>query len=148
MHSKNLPCVNIIFPNVYGIGDKSSSSIVFFIKKLLANEPLNLISGTYPDDWMPVDDIVDGILAAASSDAKYADYYIGHRQITTFKEKLQIMKQVLNSSSELNFGTFPESYYVDYSQFDLDALYNDTGWVAKTDFADSILQTAEWIKSI
>ncbi len=145
-YKHGMPCVNLIFPNTYGVGDKPNTAIVFFIKNLLANKPLNLISGQYCDDWMPVDDLAEGIIAASGSILKYGDYYIGHRNITTFKEKLLEMKRVLNSDSELNFGTYPENYYVDYTCFNLDALYLDTGWEAQTMFSDSILQTAEWVK--
>jgi nucleoside-diphosphate-sugar epimerase len=142
-----MPCVNLIFPNTYGVGDKPDTAIMFFIKSLLAHKPLNLISGDCPDDWMPVNDLADGIVAAAASDLRYGDYYIGHRRITTFKEKLLEMKQILGSASDLNWGKYPENYYVDYSRFDLEALYRDTGWEAKTGFGDSIRQTAEWIRS-
>jgi nucleoside-diphosphate-sugar epimerase len=142
-----MPCTNVIFPNTYGPGDKPVSAIVFFIKKLIANEPLNLISGKYQDDWMPIEDLITGILAAQKAGGNYVDYYIGHRQISTFREKLEAMKEILGSKSELNFGAYPEKNYVDYSKFDLNALYRDTAWEAKTDFAESIRTMAEWIKT-
>jgi nucleoside-diphosphate-sugar epimerase len=147
-YKNNIPCVNLIFPNTFGPGDKPNTAIVSFIRALLAGRPLNLISGERPDDWMPIDDLVDGIIQAVETPRKYADYYVGHRQVTTFKEKLLTMRSVLRSSSELSFGTYPEAYYVDYGAFDLDALYNDTGFEAKTDFAASILQTAAWLRSV
>jgi nucleoside-diphosphate-sugar epimerase len=147
-YKNNVPCGNVIFPNTFGPGDKTNTAIVFFIKALLSGRPLNLISGVYQDDWMFIDDLVDGMLHAARTSRKYVDYYVGHQNITTFKEKLLTMKSVLHSNSELNFGTYPEPYYVDYTAFDLDALYNDTGFEAKTDLAESILKTAEWLNSI
>ena len=147
-YQNKMACNNVIFPNVYGVGDSLNTAIMFFINKLLANEPLSLISGTYLDDWIYIDDLVDGILCAAKSTKNYTDYYIGHRNITTFAEKLTTMKQILSSQSELNFGTYPENYKVDYTKFDLNALHNDTGFVAKTEFADSIVKTADWLRSI
>jgi nucleoside-diphosphate-sugar epimerase len=146
-YNQKMPCINLIFPNTYGPGDKLNTAIVFFIKKLLLHDPLNLISGIYPDDWMYIDDLVDGVVSASQSAKEYGNYYIGHRNITTFKDKLLKMKRILNSNSELHFGAYPENYYVDYSFFDLDALYNDTGWEAKTSFSESILKTTEWIQS-
>jgi len=147
-YTNNMPCVNMIFTNAYGKGEKSLSavsSVVIFIKKLLKNEPLDLISGIYPDDWIYIDDLVGGILAAANSGKKYGDYYIGHKNITTFKEKLTVMKTVLSSESELRFGVYPETYHVDYSLFDLDELYRDTGFEPKMSFEDGILETSKWI---
>ena len=145
-YKNNMCCNIIIFPNVFGANDKPNTAIVFFIKRLLANEPLNLISGDYPDDWVYIDDLVDGIIRAAKSDKEYAEYFIGHRNITTFKKKLTAIKTMLSSKSELLFGTYPEISRVDYDQFDLDALYRDTGFEIETDFADSIRKTAECVK--
>ena len=147
-YQHGMPCKNIIFPNTFGEEDKLNTAIVLFIRRLLNNEPINLISGDYLDDWMYIEDLVDGILCAASSEKKYVDYYIGHSNITTFKEKLTEMKLILSSKSELIFGTYPEVYRVDYSQFDLNALYQDTGYKPKTSFSESILKTAEWIKNL
>jgi nucleoside-diphosphate-sugar epimerase len=142
----NMPCMSLVFPTTYGPGADPNSVIAFFVKKLLLHEPLNLISGMYPDDWIYIDDLVDGILSVSKPLKEYGDYYVGHRNVTTFKEKLLEMKQVLNSHSDLHFGTYSENHYVDYRSFDLGALYNDTGWEAKTSFRESILKTAEWIK--
>jgi nucleoside-diphosphate-sugar epimerase len=147
-YKNNIPCNNIIFPNTFGPDDKANTAIIFFIRKMLSDAPLNLISGVHRDDWMFIDDLIDGIIQAARSSKKYTDYYIGHREITTFREKLLTMKSVLRSNSELNFGTYPETYYVDYSAFDLDALYNETGFECKADFKESIQKTANWVKSI
>ena len=147
-YKNNIPCINIILPNTFGPYGRDNTAIFLFIKRLLLNEPLNLINGNYQDDWMPIDDIVDGVISASMSTLKNADYYVGHRHITTFREKIIEMKHVLNSSSKLNWGEYPDYFHVDYSCFDLDALYRDTGWEAKISFADSILQTAEWVKTI
>ena len=147
-YENNMNCINIITSNTFGVGDSLNAATVFFIKQLLTNEPVNLVSGDYPKDLTHIDDVVNGIICAAKSDKKYADYYIGHRKITTFKEKLTTMKSILSSESELMFGTYPEMQHVDYSQLDLDALYRDTGFEAKDNFAKNILKTAEWIKSL
>ena len=144
----DISCINFIFPNIYGTNDKQSTAIVYFIDSMLSNKPLNLISGVYPDDWMPVEDLVDGICAASQSGRRYANYYIGHRQVSTFKDKLMEMKRILGSTTMLNWGKYPEISYIDYSRFDLDALYRDTSWEARSSFAESILQTADWIKHI
>jgi len=144
----DLACANIIIPNAFGVGDKLSTAVVYFIKQMLENKPINLITGIYPEDWIYIEDLVDGIIHSVKSSKKYQTFYVGHRSITTFKEKLLTMKSLLFSKSELLFGTYPELYSVDYNYFDLDALNRDTGYVAGTDFAESIQKTAEWVKSL
>ena len=171
-YKNSINCSNIIISNTFGVGDKLNTAIVFFIRRLLANEPLNLVSGDCLDDWIYIDDMVEGILCAASLLASrplepnnvcknnysgnghnayfngyHKDYYIGNRNITTFKEKLETMKSVLSSKSELKFGTYPQTSRVDYSNFDLEALCRDTGFQVRTDFVTNILKTAQWLNS-
>jgi nucleoside-diphosphate-sugar epimerase len=147
-YKHRISCANVVFPNIYGYGDKPDTAIVYFIKRMLSDEPIDLISGKYKDDWIYIDDLIDGIIYSAKVKKQYAEYYIGHRKITTFKEKLIAMKSILSSKSELRFGAYPENYYVDYDRFDLDALRCDTGWEAKTNFTDGILKATEWVKKL
>jgi nucleoside-diphosphate-sugar epimerase len=142
-YKNKISVTTLIFPNVFGTNDKKEASIPFFIKKLQNNEDLDLISGKYKDDWIHLDDLVNGIVKAINSNAQNLQYYVGHREISTFKEKLIEMKAVFNSNSKLNFGKYPENYFVDYSKFDLDALYKDTGWEAKISFRDAILKVRD-----
>ena len=58
------------------------------------------------------------------------------------------MKTILCPNRQLTFGEISEDTYVDYTKFDLNALYNDTGFECKSDFKESILKTAEWLRSI
>ncbi|MCL1987839.1 MAG: NAD(P)-dependent oxidoreductase [Firmicutes bacterium] len=145
-YKNGVPCKNMLTPRIFGENLPKENPLHLFIRKLLANEELNLISGEFPDDWLYIDDLVDGILHVAKSPKKYTEYYIGNQNITTFKEKLNLMKTVLSSTSNLVFGTYPETHRVDYTKFDLAALQNDTGYVVKSDFAENIRKTADWIK--
>lgn len=145
-YNNGVSCKNIIVPNVFGEGDKPDSAIVHFIKCLIENQPLDLVSGENLDDWIDIDDVIDGIICAALKGRDYVDYYVGHRHITTFKEKLLSMKDILCSDSTLHFGTYKETHRVDFAQINVETLNRDTGFEAKTDFAESILRTAEWIK--
>jgi len=147
LYNNNVSCANIIFPNIIGVGDKRDTAVVFFIKRFLADEPINLVSGKYREDWIYIDTLIDGVISAAKTEKKYTDYFIGHRNITTFKEKLTAMKSLLNSKSELKFGSYPEKCYVDYDQCDLNALHRDTGFEAKDDFAENIRKITEWISN-
>jgi nucleoside-diphosphate-sugar epimerase len=142
-YKNKLPYKVLYFPNVFGTNDKSEAAIAFFIKKLIKNEPLDLVSGTLPEDWIYNEELLEGMINTINCAKENAEYYIGHREISTFKEKLIEMKAVLNSNSKLNFGKYPENYFVDYSKFDLDALYNDTEWEAKTPFKDAILKVRD-----
>ena len=96
---------------------------------------------------MYISDTVSGIIAVSESPYSFKQYYVGHRNISTFKEKLIAMKDILHSKSELKFGEYKDETFVNYTDFDLDALYNDTGFECKSNFRESILKTAEWLKA-
>jgi nucleoside-diphosphate-sugar epimerase len=142
-HQNNTPYKSMVIPNAYGAGSKNSME--FFITKLLKNQPLDLVPENTLIDFIWIDDLIDGILAVQTAKKPYAEYYMGHRQITTFGEKIQLMKEALNSTSELRFGTYPLANTVDFSKINLNALYDETGFEPKTDFKESIVKTAESI---
>lgn len=134
------------FTNVFGIGDYSKRTANLFISKLLRNEPLDLIEGTHLYDWTFIDDAVDGLIAVGEKGVNGRQYYIGSRTLSTFREIVQQVQDTLAPNAVLNFGKFSDTSYTDYTQFDLDALYRDTGFECQADFKESILKTAQWLK--
>lgn len=134
------------FTNVFGPGDFSKRTANLFIGKLLRGEALDLIEGNDPYDWTFIDDAVEGLVAVGERGINGKQYYIGSRAIPKFKSILIKVRDTLCPSAELRFGKFADNTYTDYSKFDLDALYRDTGFECKADFRESILKTAEWVK--
>lgn len=140
--------VPIAFTNVFGPGDASRRTPNFFIKKLMNKHDLDLIDGDNLYDWVYVDDAVQGVIAAAEKGTSGRQYLIGSRQIRTFREIIEAVRDVINPGSALFFGKYKDDSFIDFSHFDLDALYNDTGFECKADFRESILKTAEWVKTL
>lgn len=138
----------VILTNTFGVGDKSDKAVNTIVGKMLDREPLSLVEGHNRNDWMYIDDTVDGLIAVAERGIDCRNYYIGHRKITTFQEKLIAMRDLLCPGMELKFGTMAENTYIDYDAIDLDVLYEDTGFEAKTEFADAIRRTAAWVNEM
>lgn len=136
------------FTNVFGVGDYSKRTANIFISKLLKNEPLDLIEGNNLYDWTYITDAVEGLTAVIQKGINGKQYYIGSRDLITFKEIIIKVRDIISPKTELNFGKFNDQSFADYSRFDLDALYNDTGFECKSDFRESILKTAEWVESL
>ena len=139
--------VKVILTNTFGVGDRSGKAVNTIVRTMLDNRRLRLVEGTNKNDWVYIDDTVNGLIAAAEKGSSFKEYYVGHREITTFKEKIIAMRDLLCPSMELHFGSMPENTYTDYSAIDLDALYRDTGFECQADFRESILKTAEWVKN-
>lgn len=138
----------VLFTNVFGVGDCSQRSTNVLIGKLLAGEDLELIDGGQAHDWTYIDDAVQGILAVLNKGVDGASYYIGSRSPRTFKEIITDVRDLIAPKARLKFGCFEDEAYIDYSQIDLNALYRDTGFECATDFSESILETAEWVKTL
>jgi nucleoside-diphosphate-sugar epimerase len=132
----------------YGEGNYSQMLTNVVIKKILNNESPDLIEGNNLYDMIYVSDIAAAFEAIGKYGINQKTYYIGHRQLRTFKEWLVDLRDAINPAVKLNFGSYKDNQNIDYSLIDLDALYNDTGFEAKTDFAESIIKTADWLKSI
>lgn len=139
----NMEYCSAILTNTFGEGDYSNKAVNTFIRKLLNNEKLELITGIYPNDWMYIDETINGLEFLIDS-ATPNKVYIGHTNITTFKEKLIEMKKVLNSDSVLEFGVYNDNTHVDYEALKLLCISQE---IIKSEvFSDYILKTAEWLK--
>jgi nucleoside-diphosphate-sugar epimerase len=145
-HKNNIPACVVYLPHAFGPFGKANSASAIFIKKMLKNESLDLINGDRKDDWIYIDDVAEALYLAGKNTNTYSDYYAGNVEITTFKEKLFEIKNILQSKSELNFGKYRDSSFIDYTVFNLTALYGDTGFVANPDFARQIKATASYWK--
>ena len=147
-YRNNMGFNKAILTNTFGVGDRSDKAVNTIIKAMMFNRPLKLVDGAHKNDWVYIDDTVNGLISIADKGIHFKNYYIGHSDITTFKEKINIMKTLLCPDRQLTFGEINEDTYVDYSEFDLNSLHNDTGFESKSDFKASILKTAEWLRSI
>ncbi|MCH5203629.1 MAG: NAD(P)-dependent oxidoreductase [Oscillospiraceae bacterium] len=135
------------FTNVFGKGDFSNRTANFFISKLLKGESLDLIEGNNKYDWTYIDDAVEGLIAVGTKGINGKQYYIGSREIPTFKEIIIKLRDIICPEAQLNLGKYNDPTYTDYSNFDLDALFNDTGFECKADVKESVLKTVDWLKN-
>ena len=130
----------------FGEGNKS---------KMLANVLVNsfnngirpkLIEGNNLYDFVYIDDVANAYIAIGEKGVNLKSYYVGHRKLKTFREWVTEIKDIIAPEIQLVFGEYSDSQTIDYSKIDLDALYNDTGFECKSDFKESILKTAQWLK--
>lgn len=132
----------------YGEENRSKMLPNIVIKKLLNNESPSLISGEKDYDLIYIDDIVNAFLAIGERGLDQRSYYVGHRNLQTFREIMTEIRDIINPGVELNFGGYKGTIELDYSNIDTNALFNDTGFECKADFEESIRNTAAWLKSI
>lgn len=132
----------------YGENNQSKMLPNVLIKTLLNNEEPRLIVGNCLYDMIYIEDIVEAFICIGMKGHNMKSYYVGHRKPRIFKDMVQEIGTIINDKIKLKFGEYPEEMGIDYSKIELDALYNDTGFECKADFRESILKTAEWIKTL
>jgi len=138
----------VLLANVYGPGDNSRMLQNVLIHNFLANTKPRLVEGNFLYDWIYIDDVVRLLEAVGHSGVSQKRYYIGHRELQTFKDIVLKVRNILNPDIECLFGEYPDSNLVDYDLIDINALYLDTGVEAEMNFNESILLTADWVKSL
>ena len=131
----------------YGENNFANNLPNIVMTQLINGESPRLIKGDIPYDLIYVNDIAEAFYAIGEKGVHLKSYYVGHRKLKTFRELLTEIGQTVNPDVELRFGEFPDDSNRDYSRIDLDALYNDTGFECAADFKESIMKTAEWLRS-
>lgn len=143
-HNANIEFIGVMFVNIFGWGDPSARSTNSLIRKLQNGEDLKLVEADRIHNWTYIDDCVNGIIAAATYGVAGTVYYVGSAP-RTFGEIMTDVRDVINPSAKLYFGVYQDPTAIDFSQFDINALHRDTGYVAKTDFKEAIVKTSEWL---
>ncbi len=142
-------CYNTaIIGSCFGPGDRSWRIHNTFISSMLEQKAPKLISGDIWHDWIYIDDVVGMLHAIGEKSINRRNYYIGHRNLKKFKDILCEVRDYLCPGLELQFGELKDSFWIDYSLVDLNAVYEDTGYECQTDFKTAILETAEWVRKI
>lgn len=139
--------INIaIVASVYGEGDQSNMIQNTLLKAFQKGQSPKLINGENLYDWIYIDDVVEAFIAIGSKGKNFKTYYVGHRNLRTFEDLVTETRNIVAPDVELRFGELKDMTETDYSLVDLNGLYHDTGFEAVSDFKESILKTAEWIK--
>ena len=136
---------SVLFTNVFGVGDYSMRTTNIFISQLLKGQALRLIPGRYKHDWVYIDDAIEGMISVLEKGKNGVSYYIGERELRTFREIITDVRDVLAPKVDLLFGYYPDDGYIDYDKIDLNRLYDDTGFQCPSNWKENILQTAEWV---
>lgn len=144
--NSGLPYCTALIAMPYGEDNRARTLPNIVMGQLLAGQRPRLIEGNNLYDLIYIDDVARGLLAIGERGRDFRDYYVGHRKLDTFKSWIMRIRDVLSPETELGFGEYPDAPALDYGLMDLNALYEDTGFECSTDFRESILKTAKWVK--
>ncbi len=131
----------------YGENNRSKMLAHTVLCQLIHGESPKLIEGNIPYDMVYIDDIAKAFFAIGERGVHLRSYYIGHRNLRTFRELLTEVGQIVAPDVPMLFGAYPDdNSNRHYDAVDLEALYRDTGFECTSDFRESILKTVRWLK--
>ena len=132
----------------YGEGNKSKMLANVLVEALNKGICPKLVEGNNLYDMIYIKDIVDAFIAIGNKGINMKTYYVGHRKLIRFKDWVSIFRDTINPKVELKFGEYKDGLNMDYSNVDLDALYNDTGFECSYPLEEGIINTARYLKEI
>lgn len=144
--NKNMKFCTAMIAMPYGVGNSAETLPNIVIRQLLQHNSPKLIEGNNLYDLIYIEDVASGLCAIGEKGRDFIDYYVGHRQLETFKTWMIRMRDILSPCTALKFGEYPDAPAIDYDLIDLNSLFNDTGFQCQVDFEESILKTAEWLR--
>ena len=140
--------VSVLLSMTYGEGNKTKILPNTIIRNSNKGIPIKLIEGNGLFDMNYIDETVGGIIAASRKGHNLESYYVGHQDLSTFREVVYKITNIIGSRSELLFGEYPDpDYNIDYSSINKEKLYMHTGYKCTANLEESILKTKQWLLS-
>lgn len=139
--------IRAVISNVYGPGELSPRLINTSIRKLLDGKHCSFSDGEQLYDFIYVDDAAKTFVAIGEKGINNRTYYIGSQNPKPLKEFLCELRDQVDPSIEIGLGEIPyNGVSLSYTEFDVNAVKQDTGFVSKVEFAEGIRRTISWIR--
>lgn len=144
----NMEHVWTYLSNTYGIGNFTSNFINHASKIMITGQTANFTTGEQFYDFVYITDAAQGIVCAGCRGKKNCSYYVGSTKPAKLKEFIQVIRDEIDPSIQLNFGAIPFNGVAQpKSIFDCSSLVKDTGYCPRVSFRDGIKVTVKWIRT-
>jgi UDP-glucose 4-epimerase len=142
-----LPVVMVRPFMTYGPGQDHRKIIPYVILSLLREEAPKLSSGNQEFDWIYIDDVVDGLVAAAEVyGVEGCTIDLGSGTLTSVRTVIQKIARLVGSPAELVFGTLPDRPFERRRIANLAEANSKLGWRPKVSIEKGLEQTVSWYK--
>ncbi|EMN6211637.1 NAD(P)-dependent oxidoreductase [Vibrio vulnificus] len=142
----NCQFVLATLPSVFGPGDNSGMVQNILIENFINNVTPKLVQGEFKYDWVYIDDVTNMLSLLSLDELKSDSYYLGNNNPGSFKDVVTQVRDILNPSIELKFGSFPDINAIDYDLIDTNKIHKEFGYTIQSDFENSIKETAKWLQ--
>lgn len=141
----NLPTVIVTPFMTYGPSQDSRKLIPSVILSLLQSKAPRLSSGQWEADWVYVDDVIEGFLAAGvvpGIEGLTVDLGTGRKRSVC--EVVKMIAHLMDSPSKLLFGAIEDRPMEPIRIANNMETQRRLGWAAKTSLKEGLAQTIQW----
>jgi nucleoside-diphosphate-sugar epimerase len=133
---------------VYGPDQPDLRKLVpYVITSLLQEQAPRLSSGQRQVDWIYVDDVVDGLLAAAwTPGVEGRTIELGSGRLTPIHAVVRQIVELIGARVEPIFGTLPDRPMEQVRVADIGATYRALGWRPNTALKQGLQHTIDWYR--
>lgn len=138
-----LPFTILRYGTAYGPRSRGEDVISLFVKRALSGEPLEIHgSGAQSRNFIYVEDLAKGNVAALSEVAKNRTYILEGSRAVTIRELAEIVTRIFDEDIDIRFGSKrPDDYSGDKAS---DISYKELKWEPEIDIEDGIRRYIKW----
>jgi UDP-glucose 4-epimerase len=131
----------------YGPEQPEKKVISYVVRSLLKGEPPKLSSGERAVDWVYIDDVIEGFMAAATAvDIEGGTFDLGTGELVSIREVANKLARIVDSGVEPAFGALPDRPFERVRIADTQTAMLKLAWEAKVPLDQGLRSTVEWWK--
>jgi UDP-glucose 4-epimerase len=133
---------------VYGPDQKAEKLVPYVIDSCLRGDAPKLSSGRQRGDWIYVKDVIEGMVAAASSESAVGQTLdLGTGQLVSMRELVDLIVELTDGGVQPSFGALPDRPLERPRVANLPWVEETLGWSPRTSLRDGLALTVESIRS-
>lgn len=132
----------------YGPREQPHKLIPYVVTSLLRGQAPRLTSGSLAADWVYVDDVIDGLLKAATAPAAVGqEVDLGTGKLVSVRDVVAMIVEILQPSVQPEFGALPDRPIEQVRAADVERTWTLLSWRAQTSLAAGIERAIAWHRS-
>ncbi len=131
----------------YGPAQPKYKILPHVIMSILNGHQPKLTSGKWEVDWIYIDDLVEGILAATTHSQIYdKPLDLGSGKLTSVREMVEMIADIMETEIEPAFGAIPDRFSEQPRIADVETTRSLIGWQVKTSLETGLRTMVQWFR--